>query len=42
MFEINYEINYEKNMIKYKATKAADYNYEIWIFNNKKELIKKI
>lgn len=37
-----FEIKYEKNMIKYKATKEAGYNYEIWIFNNKKELIKKI
>ena len=29
-------------MTKYNAAKAAGYNYEIWIFNKKKELIKKI
>ena len=37
-----FEIKHEKNIIKYKATKEAGYNYEIWIFDYKKELIKKI
>lgn len=37
-----FEIKYDKNMIKYNATKALGYNYEIWIFNNKNELIKQL
>lgn len=31
-----FDIKYDKNMIKYNATKAVGYNYEIWIFNGKK------